>query len=267
MNRIARVASAAAVSVALLTAAPVATASAAQAPDARRATTYKVTAKINKSDVVAKEDTVKIKGRVKPKAAGQKVTLQQRREGRKKWVKSGTAKIKKNGTYVLKDKPSVAGVRYYRVLKPAANGIKAGKSKELQLNVWGWERLAYRLAGANAGVVTNVYTQFGTEGYPYSVVQQTSGTPGYIEYTLGKKCRTLRATYALTDDSATGASGAVTVSVDGVAKSSHALTTGTIVKDHEIDVTNAFRLRFDMDATLSPAGKAAVGSPEVLCLD
>jgi hypothetical protein len=267
MNRIARAACAAAVSVALLSTAPVVSAGATTAPEARKATTYKVIAKLTKADVVAGEDTVKVKGRVKPKAAGQKVTLQQRREGRKKWVKSGTAKIKKNGTFVLKDKPSVAGVRYYRVLKPAAGGIKAGKSKELKLNVWGWDKLAYRLTGANAGVVTNVYTQFGTEGYPYSLVQQTSGTPGYVEYTLGKKCRTLRATYALTDDSATGASGAVTVSVDGVAKSTHALATGTIVADHEIDVTNAFRIRFDMNATPTPAGKAAVGSPEVLCLD
>ena len=264
MNRIARVASAAAVSVALLTAAPVATVNAAQAPDARQATTYKVTAKINKSDVVAREDTVKIKGRVKPKAAGQKVTLQQRREGRKKWVKSGTAKIKNNGTYVLKDKPSVAGVRYYRVLKPAADGIKAGKSKEMQLNVWGWQRLAYRSPGANLGVDLNAYTQFGTDSYPASIVQKTPGTAGFVEYTLGKKCRTLRATYALTDDSTTGSTGSVAVRVDGVLRDTHTLTTGTIVTDFETVVTNAFRIRFDL---ASAAGKAAIGSPEVLCLD
>ena len=264
MNPIARVASAAVVSMALLATAPAVSAGASQAPDARKAATYKVIAKINKSDVVAKEDTVKIRGRVKPKAAGQKVTLQQRREGRKKWVKSGTAKIKKNGTFVLKDKPSVAGVRYYRVLKPAAKGIKAGKSKELQLNVWGWQRLAYRAPGANAGVDLNTYTLIGTDGYSASVVQKTPGTAGFVEYTLGKKCRTLRATYALTDDSTSGATGTVAVTVDGVLRDTHALTTGTIVTDFETVVTNAFRIRFDLT---SAAGKAAIGSPEVLCLD
>ena len=267
MNRIARVASAAAVSVALLSLAPVAPASAARAPDARKATTYVVTAKLNKSELVAREDTVKVTGRVKPKAAGQKVTLQQRREGRKTWVKSGTAKIKKDGTYVLKDDPSIAGVRYYRVLKPAANGIKAGKSKELKLDVWGWDKLAFRTPGANAGVYVGDYPQFGTETFPESITQQTAGRPGYVEFTLGRKCRTLRASYALTDSSASGASGTVTVSVDGVVGVTHGLVTGTIVKDYVTDVTGAFRIRFDLGATATPAGFAAVGTPEVLCLD
>lgn len=264
MNRIARVA-AAAVSVALLTTAPVVSAGATQAPDARQAaTTYKVTATINKAEVVAREDTVKIKGRVKPNAAGQKVTLQQRREGRKKWVKSGTAKIKKNGTFVLKDEPSVAGVRFYRVLKPAANGIEAGKSKELQLDVWGWQPLAYRSAGAHTGVNLGAYTYIGTDGYAASVVQSSPNYPGFVEYTLGKKCRTLRATYALSDDSPTGATGTIRVSADGVVRETYPLTTGTIFTDYEIDVRNVFRVRFDM---ASQAGYAAVGTPEVLCLD
>ena len=264
MNRIARVA-AAAVSVALLTTAPIVSAGATQAPDARQAaTTYKVTAKINKTEVIAREDTVKIKGRVKPNAAGEKVTLQQRREGRKTWVKSGTAKIKKDGTYVLKDKPSVAGVRYYRVMKPASDGIKAGKSEEMQLDVWGWQPLAYRAVGANAGVNVDYYTIIGTDGYPASLVQGNPNVPGYAEYTLGKKCRALRATYALTDDSPTGASGSVTVAADGVVRNAFTLTTGTVYADYVTDVRNVFRVRFDF---ASRAGRAAVGTPEVLCLD
>lgn len=270
MNRIARVACAAAAALAL--ASPTLVAPASSAPDqtdqgARQAAqTYKVTASINTSEAVAGEDTVRISGKVKPKAAGQKVVLQQRPEGSKRWRKSGTAKIKSSGKFVLEDEPSRPGVRFYRVLKPAADGVKAGTSRELQLDVWGWEQLTWRTPGANTGVLIGAGTEFGTEFFDDSLLLQTPGKPGYVEYTLGRKCRSLRATYALTDGSATGASGFVTVSVDGVAKVTHALATGTIIRDYVVDVTGAFRIRFDMSGSASPAGASAVGDPEVLCL-
>lgn len=267
MNRTARVACVAAAALALVSPTPIASASPAADPGIRQAAqTYKVVASINKSEVVAGEDTVRITGKVKPKAAGQKVLLQQRPEGSKRWRKSGTAKIKSSGKYVLKDEPSRPGVRFYRVLKPAADGIKAGTSRELQLDVWGWSRLTWWPAGANSGVNRGYYAAFGTEPYEDSLVLQTPGTAGYVEYTLGKKVRALRATYALTDDSTTGASGFVTVSVDGAAVVTHALSTGTIIKDHVIDVRNAFRVRFDLSGSSTPAGRSAVGNPEVLYL-
>lgn len=266
MNRSAAAAAALAVlapAMALTT--PAATAD--SAADGRAAAPYQVTAKIDKADVVAGEDTVRVVGRVKPAAAGQKVVLQQRQDGRNRWTKSGTAKVRSTGRFVLKDDPSTAGVRYYRVLKPAGNGRSAGKSAELRLSVWAWGKLAHRAPGANAGMVRSTTTYFGTDAYSSSLATQTAGTPGHIEYTLGDKCRTLRATYALTDDSATGASGTVAVTVDGAVKATHQLGTGVIVKDHVVDVTDAFRIRFDATATATPAGTAAVGSPEVLCLD
>lgn len=267
MNRIARAASAAAVSLALVSPALVASASPAPEPGARQAAAaFKVVASIDKTEVVAGEDTVRITGRVKPKAAGQKVVLQQRPEGSKRWRKSGTAKIKSSGKFVLEDEPSRPGVRFYRVLKPAADGVKAGTSRELQLDVWFWSRLTWWPAGANAGVNRGYYVAFGTEPYADSLVLQTPGTAGYVEYTLGRKVRALRATYALTDDSTTGASGFVTVSVDGAAVVTHALATGTIIKDHVIDVRNAFRVRFDLSGSSTPAGRSAVGNPEVLYL-
>lgn len=267
MNRIARVACVAATVVALVSPTPLAAASPAPDLEVRQAAqTYKVKASINRSEVVAEEESVRITGKVKPKAAGQKVVLQQRPEGSKRWRKSGTAKVKSSGKFVLEDEPSRPGVRYYRVLKPGADGIKAGASRELQLDVWGWQHLTWRNEGANAGVLAGGGTEFGTEFFDDSLVLQTPGTPGYVEYTLGRTCRSLRATYALTDGSATGASGFVTVSVDGVAKVTHALATGTIIRDHVVDLSDAFRLRFDMSGTASPAGSPAVGDPEVLCL-
>ena len=261
------------VAVAVLTAlAPTAaltapTASGATASAASEAAApFVVQARINKTEVVAGEDRIRVSGRVKPNAAGQKVVLMQRKEGRNRWVKSGTATIKPTGRFVLKDDPSTAGVRYYRVLKPAADGMAAGKSAELQLSVWGWEHLTGRIEGANAGVVVTSSPQISTDYYADSVVTTTPGTAGFVEYTLGKKCRTLRATYALTDASETNATGFATVTLDGRAVVSHQLTTGVIVADHLLDITDVFRLRFDASASASPSGAVAIGTPEVLCL-
>ncbi|WP_157559136.1 hypothetical protein [Nocardioides sp. Soil774] len=270
MRGIVRAAVAAVASLGLVSMAPVVTAASAPAPEVHKsAAAFKVIAAIDKTEVVAGEDMVRITGRVRPKAAGQKVFLQQRLDGTTRWKKSGTATIKPSGRFVLKDGPSAnhAGVRFYRVLKPAADGVKAATSRELQLDVWAWYDLTSWLsAGAHSGVLLDSYTQFGAEGYSSSLVQETAGTPGYVEYTLGKKVRSLRGTYALTDDSTTGASGSVKVSVDGTAVVTHPLVTGTIVKDYVLDVTNAFRIRFDLVGSATPAGRSAVGEPQVLVL-
>jgi hypothetical protein len=267
MNRIARVACAAATAVVFASLTPIAPASPAPDVGARQsaAPAYKVVASINRTEVVAGEDTVRITGKVKPKAAGQKVILQQRRDDTTRWVKSGTAKIKRTGRFVLEDDPSRAGVRFYRVVKPASDGMKSGTSRELRLEVWGWESLTWRGAGVNDGVWVGAHTSFGAVPY-FGIVQKQAGLPGYVEYTLGGKVRAMRATYALTDNSATGASGTVTVSVDGVPVVTHTLATGTIVEDHAINTTNAFRIRFDLTGSATPAGLAAVGNPEVLYL-
>ncbi|NPC45019.1 hypothetical protein [Nocardioides sp. zg-1230] len=267
MNRTARVACVAAAALALVSPTPIASATPAADPGVRSAAqTYKVMASINKSEVVAGEDTVRITGKVKPRTAGQKVFLQQRPEGSNRWRKSGTAKIKSSGRFVLEDEPSRPGVRFYRVLKPTADGIKGGTSRELQLDVWGWQPLSWRAYGANSGVTIGTGTYIGAEYFGSNLVLQTPGTPGYVEYTLGRQCRLLRATYALTDSSATGASGFVTISVDGAAKVTHALATGTVIRDHEVDLTGAFRMRFDLSGSATPAGSSAVAEPEVLCL-
>jgi hypothetical protein len=230
------------------------------------APTWSVSARINRTEVVSDEDTVRISGTVKPRAAGQVVILQQRLDGTQRWKKSGQGKVKATGRFVLRDEPTTPGVRFYRVLKPASNGLKAGTSRELRLAVWSWQRLVDRTMGASSGISYD-YPQFGTEPFPGSIVNVIAGSPGYVEYTLGGKCRSLRASYALTDSSASGATGTVTVTVDGTQVWGVNLTTGTIVRDRVIDVTDAFRIRFDLSSSKAPVGFAAVGSPEVLCLD
>lgn len=234
---------------------------------ASRATTYSVVARINQSEVVSGEDVVRIAGSVKPRAVGQVVVLQQRLDGKKGWKKSSQGVIKQNGSFVLRDRPSAPGIRFYRVVKAASGGVKAGTSRQLRLEVWSWQRLVDRAHGAYNGVGFWETPQFGTETYPDSIVDYTPGSPAYVEFTLGGKCRSLRASYALTDTSASGANGTVRLTVDGVGVLGVNLATGTIVRDHVTDVTGAFRIRFDFTSSYIPAGYAAIGTPEVLCLD
>ncbi|QBX54430.1 DUF4369 domain-containing protein [Nocardioides seonyuensis] len=238
----------------------------ADAPHARKAAAkFKVIAKVNMTEAVAGEDKIKVKGRVKPNARGEKIVLQQRLDGNKKWAKTDTAKIKKNGTFVLKDKPSRGGEREYRVLKPGDDGIKKGYSKPMSVTVWAWEKLGYMPSGAkNAVTVNSGY--IATEYYYPTIQTETAGTPGFIEYTLGKKCTTLRGTYALLDTSATGSTGTIAVSTDGAVRSTYNLAVGTIAADEELSVTDVFRLRFDFASSAAPAAAIpAIADAEVLC--
>jgi hypothetical protein len=241
---------------------PLTLATATEAAQARAAS-YKVTAKINKDVAIGKETKLKVKGRVTPKAAGEKVILQQR-VGRKRWTATGTAKIRRNGTYVLKDVPSTPGEREYRVLKPASKGVAKGVSKPLAVTVYRWEKLGYRTPGPETNV-SQTGAVIGTDYYAASLVTEVAGTDGAVEFTLGRKCLELRSTYALTDQSPTGSTGSVTVSTDGAVKAVHALAVGTVVADDVIDISDAFRLKFDLTASATPAAITAVATPEVLC--
>ena len=256
MNRITAFTAAAALAVAPLALAAPSTAAPAKAGS------YSVTAKVNKTVAIGEETLIKVKGKVTPKAAGQKVVLQQRVGNKKSWKSTGTAKIKGNGSYVLKDDPSTPGKRQYRVLKPASNGVKKGFSPSLDVEVYSWGRLTARPAGPAQNVQFNG-ALIATDYYSASVLTATPGTASSIEYTLGRKCLQLRATYALTDQSASGSSGAVTVTADGAVKTSHALAVGTVVADEVVDIKDAFRIKLDLTTTAGAV--AAVGTPEVLC--
>lgn len=224
---------------------------------------WSVTAKINKTVAIGKEDTLKVRGRVTPKAAGRKVVLQQRVGNKKKWKATGSANIRRNGTYVLKDDPRTPGPREYRVVKPASDGVRKGVSKVLAVEVYAWQKLLSRSTGPRENLDPTGVT-IGADYYSYSLATVTAGTPASVEYTLGRKCTELRTTYALTDSSATGSSGQVTVTADGAVRASHALAVGTVV-DGSLDLTDVFRIKFDLTTSDTPAATAAIAKPQVLC--
>lgn len=256
MNRITALAATVA-----LTAGSLALTAPTQAAPARA---YKVTARANLEVAVAEEDTVKVRGRVMPKAAGQKVVLQQRVGENPKWKRTGTAKVRRNGTYLLEDRPTTPGSREYRVLKPATGAVKKGYSKPVAVEVYRWQKLATRRVGPSENIsTTSVYIGAGLA--TRSLVNIEPGVPASVEYTLGRKCVELRARYALTDQAATGSSGEISVSADGAVRTTHSLAVGTIVDDEPLDVSDVFRLKIDISTTATPAAYAAVATPEVLC--
>lgn len=237
--------------------------------DQRRvpAPAVEIEATINRRELTAGE-FVKVRGRVTPKAAGQKVILQQRLSGQRRWRESGVAKVKPTGRVVVLDQASTPGHRSYRLLMPATEAFGRSVSNEVWTAVWGWRSLTLSYAeGARSGVDTDVAPVISTNMRPSSIVLTSSGTTGFVEYTVGRECRALMGTYALTDESETGATGTVTVTVDGRPVVTHGMGTGTIQEFHTVDITNAFRIRFDLEASATPAGRAAVASPSVLCLD
>ncbi len=233
------------------------------APHAKAGKSYSVTAKANTDTAIAEETTVKVRGRVTPKAAGQKVVLQQRVGNKKKWTVTGRATVKRNGTYKVTDRPTTPGSREYRVVKPGAKGHAKGVSKPVEVEVYRWDKLGRRtFAGAG---FTGQGVAIGAGYFTRSLATTTPGTPATAEFTLGRKCLSMRATYALTDSSLTGSSGAVTVSADGAVLATHPLSIGTIVAHEELDLTGVYRLKLDATTSADPAATAAVASPEVLC--
>ncbi|KRF36676.1 hypothetical protein [Nocardioides sp. Soil805] len=269
MKRTVRSVTVLAATTATLVAVPlVATAHAAEAGAADRARDYTVSARLNKSVVTVGEDVVKVRGKVKPRAAGQKVELQQRLDGARRWRPSGSAKIKKSGEYLLQDKPSVSGTREYRVVKPAADGIGKGMSKTLEVTVYAWERLAARTPGVYDNVGLNTDVAIGARSYPYSItigMPSAKGGSGYVEYTLGRLCTSLRTTYALSDYSFSGSSGSVTLVLDNVPTVHVPLVVGQVVES-TTSLEGVFRLRYDLAAPGFPvAAYPTVGTPEIRC--
>ena len=261
---------AAAAALAALTFGPVATALPATAAPvstvvhAKPGASYYIDAWTKTDTAVAGETVVTVRGRVWRRAAGERVVLQQRVGAKKKWVATGKAKIKRNGTYKVTDKPTTPGAREYRVVKPRSKGSPRGISQRMPVQVYRWESLVFRVSGPRENLDATA-VHIGAEHYSRSLASRTAGAPASVEYTLGRTCTTMRSTYALTDASATGSSGAVTVSADGKVLASHSLAIGTIVADEELDLTGVYRIKLVLDTSAEPVAQAALATPEVLC--
>ena len=112
---------------------------------------------------------------------------------------------------------------------PASKGIAKGISKAVEVEVYRWEKLANRQPVAtnfNAPVGVNI----GAEYFGSSLATATVRRPRRRSSTpWAASAPTMRATYALTDESVTGSIGTVRVTGDGAVLVDHALAVGTVV--------------------------------------
>lgn len=242
-----------------------ATTTAHAAPDqARKPSAYTVKAKINTQDLNLGEEVVKVRGRVKPRAAGKKVLLQQRKAGSKRWSVIAKAKIKRNGKYLVKDEPSAVGTWEYRVVKRRSRGVKSGRSPVFEVRVYAWQKLAQRPRGAYENIAVSSTAVVNGKTYLYSFQPFTRGAPSYVEYPLKGVCTDLRTTYAMHESAAAGSSSRITLALDGVTKVDQVLVKGQVVAS-TTDLTGAQQLRYDLFSTAAPASYPAVLIPEVRC--
>ncbi|HEX5088862.1 MAG TPA: NPCBM/NEW2 domain-containing protein [Nocardioides sp.] len=254
---------------ATLSATALATADAAPSHDRStsvRAGAYKVTATVNKTEPL-QGSKVKIKGSVKPAAAGSKVTLQLRYADQKKWTNVATDTLSGSGKFTFKDKVSSVRERKYRVVKAASAGHAAGHSKSLKVTVFGWRELT-SLNPATASGFGEWDTGVKMNGVAYPNSLRTfppfpgSGSGNSIDYNLNRACKSFRGVAGLDDSSAVAGTATVSMATDGTARysGSFALTQSAPVT---FDVTKVFRL--SITASLANGGTAAVGTPQVLC--
>lgn len=261
------------IATAPLIAAPGGAVAASPGADARLPGAYQVHAEVDDTEMVVGEGVVRITGRVRPYAPGQRVVLQQRTAGSLRWETSGRARIKQTGRFVLKDRPTVSGLHTYRVVKPASAGTSWGRSARIEVAVRAWEKLVDQLVRSTCGIRQDVDVRLGGETYGRSLLTEPTDFAciAHVTYDLGGRCVLLRAAFGMTDDSTSGsvASISVTDPSDPGAVIGYRFSGDPMVfRDQVVDVTDADRLTINMGVSYPPGipGFPAVGDPEVLCL-
>ena len=213
-----------------------------------------------------------LRGHVNKSAAGHKVVLQQQWGPDKPWAFTGKAVVKSDGSYKVGDSPTQNHWRYYRVVMPASDGWKRGVSPSAKVVVYKWVPLVSLVSlNAKGFTPTSSVNINGTtypaslRGTPVAATATTPAVPVSIEYNLDHKAIALRATFGLSDDSATGAEAGIRLAVDGTQMYTGTFTVGESTSWQMSFPVAPFRLH--VDGTSLTAGLdtfPAIGSPQVL---
>jgi hypothetical protein len=242
-----------------------ATSAAHSTPDrASKPAAYTVTATATPQELTLGEGTVKIRGKVKPRAAGRKIVLEHKVRPARRWSVAAKGTIRRNGTYLLTHEPSAFGTQQYRVVKRRSGGVRKGTSPVVEVRVYTWQKLAQRPRGAFENIAVSSTAVIGGQPYPFSFQPFTRGATSYVEYPLNGLCTGLRTTYGMHDSAAEGSSSRITLAVDGVTKVDQALVKGQVVAS-TTDLTGAVLLRYDLFSNADPASYPVVAVPEVRC--
>jgi hypothetical protein len=156
---------------------------------------YRVTAVVPATTVVG--ESMKVHGRVSPRARGTDVRIQVRPPGATSFHTLRTARVHADGRYHAAVRATRAGVTGYRVVEPASRGHRRGRSPVRLVTVSQWRTLASlpRAAGqAHLGTVTAVGSA-DLNGVRFSPALDQTFDPtvhdGLVVYDLGRRCTRL----------------------------------------------------------------------------
>lgn len=227
---------------------------------------WRVTIKASTHQVAAGKAVV-FTGKVRPgSSAGKKVVLQEKFKPGKPWVSQKNAPIQADGTYQVKDKPTLTTVHRYRVVMPGARHHNKGVSPVVKVTVYAWTLLSQQTA------VNDTSMGFGTvpiNGTSYlDSIWNRFGTSGSIEFNVNHKCIKVRSVFGLSDNSTTAGQGEVSIESDGASIYSNTFDVGQS-QERTLSLTPApLKLRLeahDTSTTSGAVGHGAFGGPEVLC--
>jgi hypothetical protein len=259
------IAAAAALAVAAGGAALSPAASGASAP-AAQAGQYKVSLKASAKVVVAGEEKVKLTGTVFPvPPEGSKVLVQAKYENLNTWAKTGTAKVKSDGSYKFVDKPQTSRDRVYRVMKRTDKVATADKSRERSVQVIAWQWLDSTTPSAAENVALGGTVPINGDDYPHTLFVPRTSPSGFIEFTLGRNCFTLETTFGLSDRTETGGRATILMGQDGAPVYARTFDLGQS-EAFSKDVTDVYRIRFDfVQVPETPQTEPSIGAGRVLC--
>jgi hypothetical protein len=237
---------------------------------APKAAKYEVTATVSSTEP-EQGDRIKIRGSVKPGRAGAKVVLQKRYGTTGKWKKADTDTLNSRGKFKFTEKVGSVRFRQYRVVKPADDRRRAGRSKKLGVTVFGWRDLTSLAPVAANGTWETGSVTINATDYKQSIVGNNTGNTGSIAYNINRACKRFEGRAGLSDTSAITATGDIRLNGDTALlyQNSFGLTQSAAVG---VDITGVFRITVDWTSSNTegtPENQSgaviAVGSPRLLC--
>jgi hypothetical protein len=241
----------------------------ATALTAEKAARYEVTATVSRTEP-EEGDKITIRGSVTPGEKGALVVLQKRYGTSGKWKKADTDTLNGKGKFKFSEKVDSVRFRQYRVLKPADDQARSGKSQKLSVTVFGWRNLTSLEPVTASG--TSETGSVGINGSPYeqSVVGSLANS-GSIAYNVTRACKTFQGHVGLKDTSALTATGDIRILTDTTQAfgNTFGLTQSSPVT---LDLTGVFRITVDWTSHNTAGTEEdqsgaiiAVGTPRILC--
>lgn len=245
----------------------------AAAPTERAtAPAYVVSATVSR-DAVVQGGRIVLRGTVRKAGRGERVRVQVRYAGAG-WTWSDLSdRLDSRGRFRIAETVDGTRTRAYRVVKPAGDGRRAGRSKPLRVQVYSWRDLTSLAVVSSRSTHEVKRLKMNAVAFENSIEATHYSNSGAISYNVERKCRRLETRVGLSDDSQETATGTAVLRADGVARFTRSYQL-TQYSRASVALTGVFRLTLDWTSS-NTAGTpedqsgavVALGSPQILCRD